>query len=243
MKINSFRIKNLYSFEDEKIDFDNFNIIVGPNGAGKTNIIRLLKTIINKPYTPDEKNNNINEIEYPSFPLSIQTKLDNLLYTKISPDIKLNKKKKSAVMLDFQLSKEELKLLFEFIFKQDIEVEKIQNYDDANFTLLIIWPVEWGSEIIPDSLIFRFPNGFTFLYEKSSWHNILYTDQNIIDNFFNGDDISGNIFQKIKDSYCNEANFKNGEIKGYISAEETPLFIHNKIYNVDTNFFEIHLYF
>jgi Predicted ATPase len=185
MKITSLRIKNLYSFEDENIVFNDFNLIVGPNGGGKTNIIRSLKTIINRPYSVrNEETENNKTTSYSTLPIGPQAKLENLLYSSISPDIKLSRENKSAIKLECQISKEELRLLFEFIFKKDIEIEEIKDYDDAVFTLLITWPVEFSSNINPDFLIFRFPNGFTFLHSNSYNNYFTYIDeQNVLDDF------------------------------------------------------------
>lgn len=44
MKIKSVAIKNLRSFEDVTVDFDNYNSLVGANGAGKSTILFALNT-------------------------------------------------------------------------------------------------------------------------------------------------------------------------------------------------------
>ena len=235
MKIISFGIKNLYSFECEKIDFDSFNIIVGPNGGGKTNIIRSLKKIINRSNVNNEKINNDDDATKPiTLPASsFKTKLDNLSYSTITSDVKLDREKKSTIMLNLLLSKEELKLLFEFIFKQNIEIEKIQNYDeDAIFTILINWPVEYSDNINPDLLIFRFPNGFTFYYEKSSSQQITYIDKDKMALFFENEALL-NIWDKIrKEDYCNENNFNNGGVNPETS-ERWPYLMYNEIVSAD----------
>ena len=223
MKIASLRIKNLYSFEDENINFNDFNLIVGPNGGGKTNIIRSLKTIINKPHLP------------PTLPIGHQAKLESLLSSVISPDIKLFKEKKSAIKIECQLSKEELKLLFEFIFKQDIEIEKVQNYNNnAVFTLLIAWPVEYSNDINPDLLIFRFPNGFTFLHISSSQqtdYTIYMEDQKTLDSFFIEDILSSKIWEDVKkEKFCNENNF-TGSNEDSKAQNVKQLLVFNEVYN------------
>ena len=45
MKIKAIEVKNLFSYDDFKIEFNEGNIavIVGPNNAGKTNLFRVLE--------------------------------------------------------------------------------------------------------------------------------------------------------------------------------------------------------
>lgn len=233
MKITSLRIKNLYSFEDENIVFNDFNLIVGPNGGGKINIIRSLKTIINRPYSVrNEETENNKTTSYSTLPIGPQAKLENLLYSSISPDIKLSRENKSAIKLECQISKEELRLLFEFIFKKDIEIEEIKDYDDAVFTLLITWPVEFSSNINPDFLIFRFPNGFTFLHSNSYNNYFTYIDeQNVLDDFLKNSISSDKIFETIvKEKFCNENNFASS-IEDLKMQKGKQLLILNVVYN------------
>ncbi len=231
MKITSLRIKNLYSFEDENIAFNDFNLIVGPNGGGKTNLIRSLKTLINKTFETYSKESNHGDIKYAS-PIGPQTKLENLLFSTISPDIKLFLEKKSLIKLELQLSKDELKLLFEFIFKQDIKIDEIRNYDKAIFTLLVSWPVEYSNSINPDLLIFRFPNGFTFLYLGLNSKYITYIENNcILDDFFQLDISSSEALENFKkEKFCDENNFTMSS-EDIETQKNEQLLIFNELYN------------
>lgn len=48
MKISSVRIENFRSFEDETIEFDDYNCLVGPNGAGKSNVLNALNVFFHE---------------------------------------------------------------------------------------------------------------------------------------------------------------------------------------------------
>ena len=60
VRIESMKIKGLYSFKDETlIRFDTNNLIIGPNNSGKTNIFRILKLIIPTMINPYDISNII----------------------------------------------------------------------------------------------------------------------------------------------------------------------------------------
>lgn len=72
MKIDLVEIDNLLSYINEKIRFDDYNLVIGPNGSGKTNLIRILKFFSN--YRIDDsklKDISLINLELPANPSDI----------------------------------------------------------------------------------------------------------------------------------------------------------------------------
>jgi AAA15 family ATPase/GTPase len=72
MKIDLVEVDNLLYYINEKIRFDDYNLVIGPNGSGKTNLIRILKFISN--YRIDDskpKDISLINLELPANPSDI----------------------------------------------------------------------------------------------------------------------------------------------------------------------------
>jgi putative ATP-dependent endonuclease of the OLD family len=59
MKIHSVRIQNFRSFEDETIDFHDYNCLVGPNGCGKSTVLNALNIFFR-----DQTSSSVRDVSY-----------------------------------------------------------------------------------------------------------------------------------------------------------------------------------
>lgn len=78
MKIKNIRIKNVLSYKEQEIDFeDNLNIFVGPNGVGKSNLLNLIIYILKKTCFP---NYTIEKLNYGS-----QSRIEKYSIHEVTP--------------------------------------------------------------------------------------------------------------------------------------------------------------
>src|SRR4051812_47889275 len=94
MKLAKVRICNLYSYQDEVIIFEDYNIIVGPNASGKTNLIRILEIL------------NAYDIQSVKLEKRNKHSVDNPSY----------------LHLEAWLYEYEIKMLFQLIFNKSIQI-------------------------------------------------------------------------------------------------------------------------
>jgi AAA15 family ATPase/GTPase len=142
MKINTVRIQNLLSIDDETITLENYNVVVGPNATGKTNFIRLLKFIS----SGQEDSYTHNRI------------LDLLLSKKLRHDYQ----KTSSIMLEISFSDSELTMILTYLLKDYIN--KFNGKSLSKVNLIIQWFPGPDLEQPPNLILLNFPNGFNLLH-------------------------------------------------------------------------------
>jgi energy-coupling factor transporter ATP-binding protein EcfA2 len=160
-KLTKGRICNLYSYLSEDINLENYNVIVGPNSSGKTNIIRILEILsTDHPSKREETVLSLNALEYPldSIRLKISSKFD-----RDAP---------SLLRTEVMLSKVEIKILLQLLFRTFIDTNTIHE-KLRKLTLIIYWPATPNETEEPELILARFENGFT-IWKRGNSHNIGY---------------------------------------------------------------------
>lgn len=150
MNISRVHISNLFSYENETLDLELYNVIVGANVSGKTNILRIMQ-----------------------FLASQDSKTDWSKYTQQSigqlrlPDsMRCDKNEASSISLEFSLSEKESKLLFQLIMR--CEIDTINSNLRDRILLSIYWRKTANEEEEPTLLFLYFPNCFAFWFEKNT---------------------------------------------------------------------------
>ena len=142
MKIKAIEVKNLFSYDDFKIEFNEGNIavIVGPNNAGKTNLFRVLeflKDVIDEVMSYMSNTFRKDLIGRKMFMYQNNPEKDSYIALKITLD-----KKEQKLIDDF------LKCCFEDIINEaQLKYIKDVNYDDIQIINEILKCIEEIKEI------------------------------------------------------------------------------------------------
>lgn len=82
MRIASVRIQNLRSYKDEKIEFDNYTVLVGENGAGKSTVLTALNVFFREPNAIATITGELSEEDFhakdTSSPIRVEVTFDQL---------------------------------------------------------------------------------------------------------------------------------------------------------------------
>lgn len=153
MKVVGGKISNLFSYQNEDINFENYSVIVGPNSSGKTNLLRIFELLTRGYPSPN--------IFTP--PETIGLSLESI---RLEDRFKLNTDVFSAIHLEIVLSEQEIKMILQLIIKRKLDV--LPNYDNVKrINLVIYWSNSPNEYEDPSIILLRFQNGFSIWKVKN----------------------------------------------------------------------------
>ena len=145
MHINKIHVKNLLSYNDANFRFADYNVIVGSNNSGKTNLIRILDKIASN---------------------------DNLKFFVLEKNLKFDKTKPSAIILSFEFTEKEIRLILQTMFSMEIP-EIPENLRIINIVLM--WNNITREKSPPDVILFEFGELVLLLTERKG-HIVVHNE-------------------------------------------------------------------
>jgi AAA15 family ATPase/GTPase len=153
LKVTRGKISNLFSYQNEDVNLENYNVVVGPNSSGKTNLLRIFELLTRGYPSPN--------ILTP--PETIALSLESI---RLEDRFKLNTDVFSAIHLEIVLSEQEIKMILQLIIKRKLDV--LPNYDNVKrINLVIYWSNSPNEYEDPSIILLRFQNGFSIWKVKN----------------------------------------------------------------------------
>lgn len=206
MKITRAKISNLFSYQNEDVNLENYTVIVGPNASGKTNLLRIFE-LLAKGY-PSQ--NTLTPSE------TIASSLQSI---RLEDRFKLNTDVFSAIHLEIVLSEQEAKMLLQLIIKKNLHA--LRNYNNVKTIHLILYWLHSPNEYEdPSIILLRFQNGFSIWKVKNDIERAGLIES----------------LPELKDLYNVLISFRNTQIEGYTEDRFLTLHGHSsaKLFEIPT---------